>query len=750
MSLRKFLLLLCIIKSSFSCYAHDFSDQELEIFLENVKYAGKIITDEASKNFLRSILDDTSLIENDDVIDRALGLFKRAHMVMQFDAFLSQGLIKRKGTVEKVDIWLKNQTLLDDATVRSEASQVLELIRERLQKGDVLLKQIQWLNKKVKDPKQKIQIMYWLKRPMLFYDEDEQPKIELFVNQVMQTFGKEEEKSLKRFKVIKNLSMIAYAAYRKGRLISSLWTGEPVGKISYFDSAAALAYLLSEEWEQNEKVPFGLFLLMTLDRLPLKMDSWKYKWKSVTQDEIGKYVRESAEKLYKKRLLRVIHNPNHRYHNEYNNPNTTRQRRRELQLDEYNRSDRAIRNLIQETGYEQKILDFYDVFDRQIDKVVEGGVDDVLEKIRTPKFLRKAWKNSSVGFVRRMALMKFLPTYLYWYFKDWSQPRPDFSELPYPPANNQNAQGGNQPQENNQNQPQNNNQDQQGANLAGPRPPYASHEFSPFKEAIKSTSDALRWATFYKLKKALNGKKDKDGKGSLDRSRERSWGLLGPNLLSEILDISFPRMTIALLRELKGLEDGEQGILVEEDYYYNRNIPGAADRFRKDETNWRIHVPRSVFEYIGRNFSFYCLSKGFNRYGSRFYNWFSTKTVNFVDFLSRRGWIDYESWNNIKKEFKENTQLQGQADFKMMFGMMLTSLYILIKGPPKKMSSSDIEQAWLAIRNTKNSFTFFEYILAFMIGEQIGKACGKYCMDRLAGPEDGDRNALQEWYRDWV
>lgn len=695
--MKKFLTAFICICSFYICglcFGHDLSDEQLAEFLEGVRYAAKVVADDSEKVLLQSVLDDSNLLQNDTIFERVTFVLGRVKLVVLFETYLSKGIITDESNVEQIEEWISDQLVLDDPRVRKTANEVLERIQERIQKGDLLYLQLQWFYPLVEDPAKREQVEYWLNNKLLLYDIEEQKKVEQFISELLAPPSDESQGVSKKFKFIRNLCLIAYTAYRKARCVKYIADPVDIGWIGYLDHLAAPAYLISKEWERSKSQPTELFLHSVFENLPLRVSTWRDKWHFIVKDDVAEFVELQAGKLTEDWLDTI--RGNERARAAFNA--LSRGERKEFIKRRNDYYKNMLKDSVKRDGCQRRIIDFYNTFDYEIDRIVEASVDSFFDEKNVSTARKVLWKNELVRFVRQSLLLKILPTYLYWVTSNYFNPvRPP--QVPLPP-----------PLDTDIPMPPPVEEYQEAARTFG--------SYVPFKEAEKSVAYIFQLRLSAYLVQLMNGKLDKTGKGNLDHLRDRTWGLLGPNAIQLGSDLSIPRANIAITNEIKEQCGGRGPFLREADY------------FRPDEEKWQRHVSKETIAYVVRNFTFFCLSKVFGKYRSKVTGWISGKIGKFVDFLARRGWIDSKWWNDMK-DFKKDLEENMPLPLGAAFGIMLATFYLSIQGTPKKMTAFDIQQAWMSVRESGDMFSIFDHFLAFVIGERLGNMLSEKSLDWL-------------------
>lgn len=310
---------------------------------------------------------------------------------------------------------------------------------------------------------------------------------------------------------------------------------------------------------------------------------------------------------------------------------------------------------IQLHGCQQKVLGFSYLFDSYVDHFVEKFLSD--------NCAGDLQKHEVSRFIRRVLLYKFLPTYLYWLAREWFEEPRDQTQA-------------------------NILRDQQ---IAEKRRRFST--YVPFKEAVKSSGKSLEYKLSDLLTNHFNGNVDKDGKGDLERARDYTLGVVGPDLVSLGLKLAMPRAMIAATNKV-GL--GGQGAFLSADDYFS---PGDRD--------WVQHMKKESISHTIRSIFFYCLPKVFRTYRPKVCNWAWTKMKKFLGFLERRGWISGWFMPEIDKSV-------GFALFPLFLELISCRLNM-------RMTRFEFKETWKEIMKTDDMWRILDYYMAFWIGSWLGK-----------------------------
>ena len=652
-----------------SCVARELSDQEFKVLIKRVESAHELVTIDEDKEFLQSILDDYDLLHNDDVLNKVEFLIDRIMVVVFFERSIAKGVVSGQEELDKIEGWLKNQKLLDDPTIRKEAHEEIQQLLERIQKGDMLYLQLKWIEPEIEDPAKKEQIKYWLDNKMLVYDEDVQKEIEIFITQLSSEIFAPGEGVGKKFKTIRNICVLLYTAYRKFRFISNLATQSDVGWSGYFDHLVALSYIGSKEYEKSLKEGMARFMNSSLDSAPAKAFSGRDKWRFIVREDVQDFIEKKGAKFLNRDIYEL--KKDSYFKESYDSLGWFQQNKALKELREH--GIKKAKKDIYLNGCQGDTLDFYCAFDKELDEMLERGVDSFFDPEDISLFRKLFWKNDFVRIIRRSVLLKILPLYLYWLW--YGREDPSFGPV-YNPKDDW------------------------------------FYNWMPFKEGIKSAEYFLRLKGSAVIARKLNGKKDKDGYGKMDRLREQTFGLLGPNLIRMGLNLTSPRLTIYLSNTIKdkciGEESsGEDRFLTERDY------------FKPNEMEWKRHVPKELMAYSVRNVAFYSLSKVFGKFRPKIVDWGMGKAKKFVDFLARRGWISSDWWEKMQK-MNEDFQDDFPVPLGVAVGSIAMLIVMLVRGFPRNMTTFDIEVAFLASSKSGDVYCLLDHLAAFWIGDRLG------------------------------
>jgi hypothetical protein len=666
-------------------YAQDLPEEEIKFLIDEIQNAKVLLTDEESEGFFQEILDDSSKLNDKEVKLRCENILHRVYIVRELDRILYDNEIVDPDKELLVQAWLDDPVVLDQPDTRNHAFQILEEIMERREIREKLVFMVKIALQKTTDKDTKDKLESWLENPKLLDDPEVQEELKKIV---MQVLGQGEEFSLPGFgkmsthiKIIKNLCLVAYAAYRKKRSMDAF--DPPVGATSVevggfakiFDHLAFAGYITTKEWEKYDDMTLMEYVNMVASDRPDKISKWVDKYRYFMENDANDFItkkikekvggaRKEEYEKYEKGLKKKTDDleKNDSYKKAWFFWGKIRMKKKLINKEykEYKKKDEKIEkdcgesvcSDVRRNGCQKKCLDLFNSLDYDMYKMFKKAVDPQLKAAGVSDSVREFIFSDPLRYIQMVLTFKFLPTYLYWKIK----------------YNDSDA--------------------------------YINSKWR--REALKSSENLLRAKLLWKSYEVLNGKKDKVGGGVLDRMKDKTLGLVGPNTLDLILDLTCPRALIKLDKKLA--EKGWLQVHLAEDDYYG---PNEVDASR--------YVPYEVVSYLGRNFIFHHLPHVFRRYRAGAFNWITGKAGGFLDFLSRRGWIDRGDWLSFKGTLQGNvTQLGGMVS-------MLLNLALSSRKEMRRMTIFDHMNKY----NSNDMFDFMDTYLSFLIAERAGRWLAK-------------------------
>lgn len=652
-----------------SCMAKDLSDDDVSSIIGRLDYLVKQVKDEKSRDFVQAVIDDPESLRDDATLERVAIIWDRVELWTHLD-FVMQGGVGDDEIRRKVEAWRQNPLLLDDLATRREAVEIIRAFQEKskavmelLQKlyllkrhndpdafsGDPERKALveRWMN----DPANEHQVSEWLADPMqVVCDLAVQEEVRNFLDGMLDPNSAPKESS-GAFRLIKNLGMTAYWAYRKLRFLEVLDTGVANDNSGWFsrDNLFALSFLVSEEWERNKDLNIAKFLGMQLMVLPLRLFEWSDAWGDIVKDKASRYVRGATNAAYSDIMLRAM--PQVGGGEDVFNQHL------------YDAVGLGVGAEVRLNGFAgRNSLDFYFPLDREVDVFLKGQADRLFEKAHVPAGIRNVfWKSRLVAFLRQTFVCKFLPTYLYLKWR-------------------------------------NHDGDEDG-----------SRRF--YKEAAKSTFDSLKYCALRYVVKKLDGKKDGSGRGFLSRMKDRTLGIVSPNLIFFMLKELEPRAAVSISNSIHHARGGDDDFLSLRGDYTIQEEPGRA-------------FTRSLTSYLVRAPCYYVLVKLLQKYRPMCFGWLGKKMTDFCGYLANRGWISKDLWNELAEVKKE---LEAQGGSLGMFANPLVMLWYLSAVKDTKMRLSEFDRIELdkECRATGDNAHFFDGVLAHYISSMIGRRAAR-------------------------
>ena len=292
-------------------------------------------------------------------------------------------------------------------------------------------------------------------------------------------------------------------------------------------------------------------------------------------------------------------------------------------------------------------LDFYSNFDAYLNRVIERKIDGLLKTVKVPSILRTGLlKNCGSRFLREVLLFKVVPTYAYW----------------------------------------------KGKQVFG-RYDKRFIDYVPLKEAIKSAGGLARDDIINFIVKKLNGTKA-IGDGRLQKTKDYSLGIIGPNLIKAFGDVVTPFLLISASE------------FVNDDSFLKTGDVG----YQKD--NYVAYVKREAAIYLGKSVVAYVALKLINKHKKGILGWLSKKIKRVMKFFVRRDWISQDT--------VENLQMLSGPLAKQMIPLLGMLFY------ERTLSRFDVAEMSFETYKTGDEFKFFDYLFANWLGSHAGN---KFAID---------------------
>jgi hypothetical protein len=458
-----------------------------ERFLRRIEKIRDAIRDPATGTLVASWFETPSLLDSLEAQKQADKIIRRVGRVKELLKIVDK--IRDIETKKLVDTWLSNTPLLDVPANYSHSMQILDRVK--------VVRLLIYLQPSIKNPDDKEKVEKWLNNTPLLDDPVEQ-------DVAYDVISRAEEHvrlaRLARLKKVRGAGILFYTIYRKLMFVRAIDRGEGMGYAqSVVNGLAALSYLGSGAYQMFLEA-HGDFMTMALSGIMNKdlFSDLMSKGVEIRGDEVTSYIKEQIGDKAKARIVEEVRSGC------------------KLTKEDCNRfveeATDKVRKNVKEHGCPGMDLDFFDTFDKYLDRRLEKKIDGVLQSLQMPSFVRATWRNRTLAFTRRMLLCKVFPTYLYWKGKVW---------------------------------------------LRGHDGKYV--DYVPFKEAIKSVGYSLRGQLESIIIRFINGKTNEDGNGCLDIAKEYTFGIFGPSVVPFILRMSVPFVVFSIANKMK------QGFLTKRD-----------------------------------------------------------------------------------------------------------------------------------------------------------------------------------------